>query len=113
MFDFLKDGKHTENKYKSTSIIPFLGGEDLTLDENMEDATHQGKRMADFKDEPYAPFCAIEEDWEMEDQMSCSDDLESEQNTNSLDSDPHDHSNGGGKIHLPSSIQFFLLKSFE
>lgn len=79
MFDFLKDGKHTEKKYKSTSTVPFLfTGEDLFGSSNNNMNTAAETQMEPTKDEVFTPFFAIEEDWEMEDEISNSDGFASE-----------------------------------
>ena len=80
MFDFLKDSKCTGNKYYSTSQIPYFIGEDL-LEHNKGDVeltedTHNSK----WKPEIFTPFFAIEEDLEMEDDVSNSDEHTSETN---------------------------------
>ena len=78
MFDFLKDKKYTENKYNSTSQIPYFSGEDLFSNAKGEIDTTEDAHMAATRDEIFTPFFAIEEDLEMEDAVSNSDDRVSE-----------------------------------
>lgn len=78
MFDFLKDKKYTENKYNSTSQIPYFGGEDLFANVKGEIYGTEDANMAPTRDEIFTPFFAIEEDLEMEDAVSNSDDRVSE-----------------------------------
>ena len=79
MFDFLKDRKYTENKYNSTSQIPLIWGEDLFGHTKGEADATEDTHMSSGKDEIFTPFFAIEEDLEMEDAVSNSDDVVSEQ----------------------------------
>jgi len=87
IFDFLKDGKHKENKYKSTNQIPYLfNSEDLFSTKNANMDTAADSHMQYTKDEAFTPFFAIEEDLEMEDEVSNSDYF-SETGQESIDSD--------------------------
>mmetsp|Transcript_13250 Transcript_13250/g.15366 ORF Transcript_13250/g.15366 Transcript_13250/m.15366 type:complete len:118 (-) Transcript_13250:96-449(-) len=78
MFDFLKDAKHTENKYKSTSLIPCFTGEELMGNSKGDSSSGEDKNMDCRKEEVFTPFFSIEEDLEMEDAVSCSDGRASE-----------------------------------
>lgn len=94
MFDFLKDEKLTENKYKSTSQIPYFTGEDPFAFNDANDTAHEDAYMEEARNELLNNFFAIEEDLEMEDQVSNSDDLTSEPNPDSTDSEQYDSSKG-------------------
>lgn len=86
MFDFLKDGNHTTNKYKSTSQIPYFTGEDLFGNNKADFDTTVETKVENAKEETFTPFFAIEEDLEMEDQVSNSD-FASDAAVESVDSD--------------------------
>lgn len=102
MFDFLKDGKHKENKYKSTNQIPYLfNSEDLFCNKNTNMDTAADSHMHCIKDEAFTPFFAIEEDLEMEDQVSNSDYF-SEAGQESIDSDSYPQPKG--KLLFPSTV---------
>ena len=93
MFDFLKDNKHTQNKYKSTMVVPSLISEDLTENNNEGAVSYKDTLMEDSKEE-YTPFFPIQEDMEMEDQMSISDDMNSEPTPDSIESEKYDSAKG-------------------
>lgn len=87
MFDFLKDGSH-EKKYKSTNQIPFLfSSEDLFTHNNANEDAEINTPEQETKADVFTPFFAIEEDLEMEDQVSNSDGLMSEGGQESNDSE--------------------------
>lgn len=77
MFDFLKDSKWIGNKYYSTSQIPYFTGEDL-LGSSKEVVDQAENTHSKHKNEIFTPFFAIEEDLEMEDAASNSDEHTSE-----------------------------------
>ena len=87
IFDFLKEGEH-EKKYKSTNQIPLLFSSEDLLDNK--------KVGQDGKHSPQNPFFAIQEDMEMEDQISNSDGMMSESGKESIESDGN--SNNKGKL---------------
>uniref|UniRef100_A0A7S3JHR9 Uncharacterized protein n=1 Tax=Euplotes harpa TaxID=151035 RepID=A0A7S3JHR9_9SPIT len=86
MFDFLKDGTYTGNKYKSTSQIPCFTGEDLFGNRNTAMNTSEDTHMRNGKEEIFTPFFSIEEDMEMEDAVSNSDEVLSEAEPESVQS---------------------------
>lgn len=91
-FDFLKDGKHAEKKYKSTNQIPLIfSSEDLLNNQSMAPVPETEEHKGVYKDEVFTPFFAIEEDWEMEDEISNSDGTMSEAGQESIDSGSHDN----------------------
>ena len=96
MFDFLKDGKHTENKYKSTSMIPMIPGEDLTIENAALTTVNEEVMMTESeKEQEYTPFFNFDDDdMEMDEPISSSDDMFSEQSPESLNSDPVDNNKG-------------------
>lgn len=108
MFDFLKDGEHQEKKYKSTNQIPFFfNSEDLFGCQNAQMSTAEETNAEPTKCEPFTPFFSIEEDWEMEDEMSQSDGLISEPGHESIESDK----NIGFKCKYSLKSNFLLSKS--
>ena len=78
MFDFLKDSKWTGNKYFSTSQIPYFTGEDLLGSNKGDIDQSKNEHMKHSNNEIFTPFFAIEEDFEMEDATSNSDEHTSE-----------------------------------
>lgn len=99
MFDFLKDGKHAEKKYKSTNQIPYLfSSHDLFNNNNAHMSTAPETFMEHSKDEVFTPFFSIEEDCEMEDEISNSDGYASEIGQESLDSDKNIEFKGKLKV---------------
>ena len=99
MFDFLKDGSH-EKKYKSTNQIPFLfSGEDLFSQNNANEAVETHTPEQESKADVFTPFFAIEEDQEMEDEVSNSDGFMSDAGQESNDSEAF-QSKGRLKFHL-------------
>lgn len=105
MFDFLKDGKHAEKKYKSTNQIPFMfSGEDLLSNKDTNMECSGGANMFNKKDEEFTPFFAIEEDMEMEDEISQSDGFTSEAGHESIESDSTPGDKGKQNLHFDGTL---------
>lgn len=98
-FDFLKEANVTEKKYKSTNQIPCLFGSGDLLNEDSK----QTKPVPDHKIETYSPIFSIEEDQEMEDKVSNSDDIMSEASQESHDQGSQEPKGEYFCIHLPPS----------
>jgi hypothetical protein len=98
MFDFLKDGKYAEKKYKSSNQIPMFSSVDIFSNKN-DQMNVMGLPKNQFpKDETFTPFFSIEEDLMMEDEISNSDCVTSKSGQESVDSEFY--SPGVGKLPL-------------
>ncbi|CAI2386086.1 unnamed protein product [Moneuplotes crassus] len=110
-FDFLKDDSLVK-KYKSTNQIPCLfSSSDLLAD----DSKNTPQPIETHKIESYSPFFCIEEDQEMEDKISNSDEIMSEASQESFDRGSYDNkvvsSSRMSRFHSTKATPFFGLLS--